>query len=171
MLVHKQGQKLELITRNRKLANNWFPELTEPLQKVKGNFLIDSEICVLDPNGKPDFERMRLIARPTRRQLENIQIFAFDLIMLNQKDLRALPLIERKSKLQKLLTNAPPRINYVQHIEEKGVWLYDQIVKHHGLEGIVAKRASAPYIGARSRDWLKIKLAGLHDGWNRRRVK
>jgi bifunctional non-homologous end joining protein LigD len=51
-------------------------------------------------------------------------------------------------------------LRYVDHIETEGAV---QI----GIEGVVGKRADSPYVAGRSKDWLKAKPAGHHDGWER----
>jgi hypothetical protein len=45
-----------LLTRQKKDATTWFPEIAEPLQKLRGSFIIDGEICLLDAKGVPNFE-------------------------------------------------------------------------------------------------------------------
>jgi len=82
-------------------------------------------------------------------------IFAFDLLQLAGEDLRPLPLIKRKAILQKVLWGSV-RIRYLQHIDEVGEALYRSIAEA-GLEGMVAKRATAPYRAGRSCYWLKVK--------------
>jgi bifunctional non-homologous end joining protein LigD len=64
---------------------------------------------------------------------------AFDLLYLNGKDLRMLPLIERKALLKKLLRRKRSRILYLDHVEDDGRLLFEKIVKMD-LEGIVCKR-------------------------------
>jgi len=83
---------------------------------------------------------------------------AFDLPYLNGKDLRTLPLIERKAILKKLLRRRRSRILYLDHVEGDGRLLFEQIVKMD-LEGIVCKRKDSPYrVTERpSRYWIKVK--------------
>ena len=69
---------------------------------------------------------------------------AFDLLYLNGKDLRILPLIERKATLKKLLRRKRSRILYLDHVEGDGRLLFEQIVAMD-LEGIVCKRKDSPY--------------------------
>ena len=86
---------------------------------------------------------------------EPAAIFAFDLLILGGRDMRKLPLLKRKDALQKAL-GEPKRIRSVQHVGEMGQRLYDAACGL-SLEGIVAKRADAPYTAGRSRDWIKIR--------------
>jgi ATP-dependent DNA ligase len=88
---------------------------------------------------------------------------AFDLLYLNGKDLRTLPLIERKRQLRKrqlrkLLRRKRSRILYLDHVENDGRLLFEQICKLE-LEGMVCKRKSSPYRVTEkpSPYWIKVK--------------
>jgi bifunctional non-homologous end joining protein LigD len=83
-------------------------------------------------------------------------LYAFDLLELGGKDLRALPLGERKAKLAKLLARAPVGIVFNEHTDQDGAVVFRHACKM-GLEGIVSKRLAAPYWSGPSRDWLKVK--------------
>ena len=85
-------------------------------------------------------------------------LVAFDLLYLNGKDLRTLPLLERKKMLKNLLRRKRSRILYLTHVEGDGRLLFDQIVKMD-LEGIVCKRKDSPYKVTEkpSRYWIKVK--------------
>src|SRR5437879_550026 len=69
-----------------------------------------------------------------------------------------LPLIERKRQLKKLLARKRPRILYLDHVENDGRLLFEQIVKMD-LEGMVCKRKSSPYRATEkpSPYWVKVK--------------
>src|SRR5262245_58486391 len=86
---------------------------------------------------------------------------AFDLLFLNGKDLRTLPLIKRKAELKKLLRRKRSRILYLDHVETDGRLLFEQIVRLD-LEGIVCKRKDSPYKVTEqpSRYWIKVKNRG-----------
>jgi bifunctional non-homologous end joining protein LigD len=81
---------------------------------------------------------------------------AFDLLELNSKDQRPLPLCERRAKLERLLDGSTTGIVFNEHTEIEGALVFERACKM-GLEGIVSKRLSAPYRSGPSRDWLKIK--------------
>jgi bifunctional non-homologous end joining protein LigD len=86
----------------------------------------------------------------------NLRYCAFDIMFLDGKDLRDLPLVERKKRLKAVLPKHPLLI-YSEHWPEHGKQLYHEAEKV-GLEGVMAKRARSRYLSdARSRDWLKIK--------------
>jgi len=81
-----------------------------------------------------------------------------DLLFLNGKDLRLLPLIERKAMLKKLLKRKRSRILYLDHVESDGRLLFEQIVAMD-LEGIVCKQKNSPYkVTERpSCYWIRVK--------------
>lgn len=84
----------------------------------------------------------------------------------NGRDLRQLPLLKRKERLHKLIPQQTPRLQYVSYIMTRGEDLFREAVAM-GMEGVIGKRAESSYKGGRSKDWLKMKRAGYHDGWNR----
>src|SRR6202011_2251814 len=81
---------------------------------------------------------------------------AFDLLQLDDKDARPLPIEERKAALKKLLRKPHPGIAFNRYFDVEG-----SIVFHHacklGCEGIVSKRLGSPYRSGRSADWIKVK--------------
>src|SRR5262249_32438695 len=87
-----------------------------------------------------------------------LYFYAFDLLFLDGEDLRPLPLVERKTRLRKLIRRGRSRLLYVDHIEREGCELFKRICELD-LEGIVAKRACSTYRATDqpSRDWIKIK--------------
>jgi bifunctional non-homologous end joining protein LigD len=93
---------------------------------------------------------------PTAWPCSNAVLHAFDLLELNGKDLRSLPLGERKAKLAGLLAGSTAGIVFNEHTDEDGSTVFEHACRF-GLEGIVSKRLSAPYRSGPSRDWIKIK--------------
>jgi ATP-dependent DNA ligase len=91
-----------------------------------------------------------------RHKAADAMLYAFDLLELNGKDLRPLPLGERKTKLARLLVRAPVGIAFNEHTDEDGAVVFRHACKMD-LEGIVSKRLSAPYRSGPSRDWIKVK--------------
>jgi bifunctional non-homologous end joining protein LigD len=125
-----------------------FDSLKTALAKLKAKTaILDGELVCLDDEGR---DRLNLLFR---RRAEPA-FYAFDLLWLNGKDLRQLPLVERKIRLRKLIERSDcERIVYVQHIEMRGCVLYRAICKKD-LEGIVAKRRNSAY--SVSGHWLKV---------------
>jgi bifunctional non-homologous end joining protein LigD len=72
------------------------------------------------------------------------------------RDLRALPLVDRKKRLARLLGRRRIGVVLSEHTADDGALVFQQACRM-GLEGIVSKRLSAPYRSGRARDWLKVK--------------
>ena len=87
----------------------------------------------------------------------DISYFAFDLLELDGKDLRKKPLRERKEMLHELIADTGGKmLRYSEHIEGRGEAMYSRLCGWD-QEGMIAKRADAPYRSGRGRDWLKDK--------------
>ncbi len=160
---------VRLCSRNGNDLTPCFPEVTQALKALPfGRIVLDGELVALDHAGRPSFQRLQQRAQ-LRRSLdirhavvENpVTFYAFDLLGFEDFDLRPLPLAERKSLLRRVVP-ATGVIRFLDHIEEEGELLYDQVQKL-GLEGIVAKRADAPYKPGRSAIWLKIRTRRTDD--------
>jgi bifunctional non-homologous end joining protein LigD len=151
-LAHVENGRGELVSRKGNTFRG-FAELADWIAKHLRvqSAVLDGEIACVDEGGRPVFRDLLF----RRRQCVFI---AFDLLFLNGKDLRALPLIERKAALRKLLRRKRSRILYLDHIEHDGRLLFDQIVKMD-LEGIVCKQRNSPYKVTEkpSRYWIKVK--------------
>jgi len=141
-----------------------FPEVAAAMGALPRDVVLDGEVVVVDEAGRTHFQRMqkrlmlrrpgevaRAAAGPLRATL-----FAFDLLGLEAYDLRPLPLRERKGLLRGLLPRGGA-IRYVDHVADRGLALYEEARKLD-LEGLVAKRADAPYSAGRSPDWIKVPI-------------
>jgi len=118
--------------------------------------VVDGEICALDERGRSSFQALQQYDMPTAgRAKTTLTYVAFDLLYADGRDLRALPLEERKAKLEALIV--PERgVLYSKHIVGHGKSFFE-LAQREGLEGVMAKRRNSPYRAARSRDWFKIK--------------
>ncbi|MGA2394985.1 MAG: non-homologous end-joining DNA ligase [Candidatus Lustribacter sp.] len=118
--------------------------------------LVDGEICALDEHGRSSFQALQQVDMNVRgKGRPPLTYVAFDLLYADGRDLRALPLEERKAKLEALIV--PNRgVLYSKHIVGRGKAFFE-LAQREQLEGIIAKRRDAPYRMARSREWLKIK--------------
>ena len=131
-------------------------------------FLLDGEVVALDSAGRPSFQRLQQRAKLSRvldirrAVVENpVTFFAFDLLAVDDFDLRPLPLSVRKEVLRKLVPQTG-LIRFLDHFEGEGEVLYEQVQKL-GLEGIVAKKSDSPYRSGRSPSWLKIRTRCTDD--------
>jgi bifunctional non-homologous end joining protein LigD len=125
--------------------------------------VIDGEIVVQDPRG---VTRLALLEQALAAgQAEAFVFFAFDLCYLDGFDLTRVPLLERKSALERLinpLVHPKSTIQYSQHVASDGAALFARACEM-GLEGIISKKADSRYVQARSNDWLKLKRAEIDD--------
>jgi bifunctional non-homologous end joining protein LigD len=116
------------------------------------NAILDGELAATDEDGRTVFAALM-------QRSKEIHYLAFDLLWLNGRDLRPLPLLARKDKLKRLLPARSPHMLYVDHVRATGTELY-QVVGRLDLEGIVAKKADSPYEDNWSNPyWVKIKNA------------
>ncbi len=118
------------------------------------NALLDGEAVVFDEKGLSDFAM--LVSALEAGHSARVEFVAFDLLVLDEKDLRREPLRARKALLKKLLANVEGPLRYGDDIESDGAAIFRQATQA-GAEGIVAKRAHAPYRSGRFSDWRKIK--------------
>jgi bifunctional non-homologous end joining protein LigD len=165
VLAEVDAGQAVLKTRNGAYATKWFPEVVAGLQQVKaqhGRIVIDGEACVLDDIGRSDFNRLQDRARRRRWYdgADPVTYCAFDLLVFKGEDIRSWPVERRKAQLAEILEAKPQSVLYVQHIEEQGEALYQQLLAAQ-LEGIVAKRLGSVYLNdERTADWLKVKRPG-----------
>jgi bifunctional non-homologous end joining protein LigD len=162
------GDSVRLYTRNGLDWTEQFGALVVPLQKLKiGSALIDGEICAFDEKGRTDFSTLKSVLSDGGR----LEFFAFDLLEVNGQDLTNLPLVERKARLEKLLAMSGRKdpIQYSSHVTNHGQEVLDALCRD-GHEGVIAKRADAPYRGERSKSWLKVKCLKRQEfiigGWS-----
>ncbi len=122
--------------------------------------VVDGELCVLDAEGRPDFQALQSRDKPEargvkRRKPSPVTFVVFDLLYADGRDLRDRPLDERKRLLEQIIV--PDRgVLYSQHVLTKGIDLF-ALAERRGLEGIVGKVRTSPYRSTRSREWVKIK--------------
>ena len=140
-------------TRNGHDWSDKFAALASAAASLPAGCLIDGEAVVLGANGKPDFGLLQSTLKDGGAELA---FYAFDLIVDRGEDIGGLSNLERKQRLATLLKGVRAPILYGDHILAKGEALLAAICKEGG-EGIIAKKASAPYRGARAKNWLKVK--------------
>ena len=146
-------EQVKLYSRNGNSFEATYPVIFEALQKLRFNAVLDGEIVVINEEGKPDFQKLQHYAENTNFP---IVYYVFDLLRLNNKDLYDVPLIDRKSQLQKLIGENEV-IKYSDHVLEQGDSFFEA-ARQKDLEGIMAKKADSLYYpGKRTNEWLKIK--------------
>jgi bifunctional non-homologous end joining protein LigD len=127
--------------------------------------VIDGEVVALDSAGRPSFQALQ----NTLKDGGTLAYFAFDLLEQDGEDLTALPNVERKRRLSALLDGVDGPIRYADHVAGAGEKLFAALCGQ-GYEGIVSKKADAPYRGRRTQAWLKIKCIHRQEfvivGWS-----
>jgi bifunctional non-homologous end joining protein LigD len=147
-----EKHRVTLYSRSGLIVSDNYKPIAEALEKVKNAAVIDGELVALDEHGVSRFQLLQNALRSSA----NLHYCVFDIMFLAGKDLRGLPLVERKERLRALLPKDALLI-YSEHWPEHGKRSFKEAQKL-GLEGIMAKRAQSRYLsGARSKDWLKIK--------------
>ncbi|HZY72032.1 MAG TPA: hypothetical protein VFE22_02875 [Edaphobacter sp.] len=151
-LVYIQPEIARLVSRRRH-AYTRFTDLCHELHACLQHreAVLDGEIVILDLEGRPTFiDLLRRRGQP--------RFYAFDIVMIDGRDLRALPLIERKQILGGLISPNSQTLLYSAHIEEAGTALFNEVCRRD-LEGIVAKARHGRYVcgPATSPLWAKVK--------------
>ncbi|MEJ8574334.1 DNA ligase D [Microbaculum marinum] len=116
--------------------------------------LIDGEVVAADTSGASQFSSLQQALKDGG----SLRYYAFDLLSLDGADLRGKPLLDRKEALKTLLESvaADKTVQYSEHVRGNGDKVFQSVCKA-GREGIIAKKADAPYAGRRAGTWLKIK--------------
>ena len=151
-LAFKADEQVRLRSRNDLSLNGRFPEVAEALRADPiTDVVLDGEVVAF-AGSQTSFARLQQRAeRPVR-----VFFYVFDLLHLAGHATTALPLRARKRLLRHLRLDDPIRL--ATHRNRDGEAFYREACEH-GWEGLIAKRADAPYVHGRSRDWLKFKCS------------
>jgi bifunctional non-homologous end joining protein LigD len=163
VLAWRSGDAVELHGRRGQPFTVRYPEIVRALRALPlESFLLDGEVVAIDENGRPSFQRLQArmhLTHPIEIERARAAVPAtgvfFDALALDGRDLRGLPLGERKACLA-LVVPARGVVRYGDHVIGRGEAFYEACAAQR-LEGIVAKRIDSRYAGGRSRDWMKIK--------------
>ena len=153
LIVQRDGKRVRLFTRNGHDWTDRYPLIVEAALKNRSrSFVIDGEAVLLGVDGISDFDGLH-----SRRFDMEVQLYAFDALMLDGEDLRQLPLSMRKTNLARLLARRPEGI-FVAPFEqgEIGPDLFRKACEFK-LEGLVSKHRSRSYRPGRSPNWVKVK--------------
>ncbi|HEX5858852.1 MAG TPA: ATP-dependent DNA ligase [Microbacterium sp.] len=143
-----------------------YPELTTPgaMRLAAASAVVDGELVALDERGRPSFSKLQSRMNLTRpREIEResartpVRYYLFDILELDGADVTGLPLSERRELLERIAQGAGSSVAAPPVFDDVEASLAAS--REFGLEGIVVKNPRAPYRrGARSEDWLKVKL-------------
>jgi bifunctional non-homologous end joining protein LigD len=155
VLAVKNGREVELWSRNEKLLNERFPGVVEAVKKLSTrSCVLDGEACALNTQGRSSFQLLQNsgeVAAP-------VVYYVFDVLFEGSKDMRTLPLTERKTYLEAILLEAIDPIRPSLFFTENVAKILAKM-KSAGAEGSIAKRKDSIYeTGRRSGAWVKIKF-------------
>ncbi len=158
LVVRIEGDDVRLYTRN---GHDWsakLPHLVDAFRALPAKWAwVDGEIVMLDREGIPNFQALQNAFDGERTQ--DIVFYAFDLPFIGQRDLRQEPLTVRRALLQQLMDTAEDdHLRFSEALEAAPTDLVATACKM-GLEGIMAKRLSSPYVSRRTNTWVKVKCA------------
>ncbi|WP_077145932.1 DNA ligase D [Sphingopyxis sp. KK2] len=167
------GEKVRVYTRSGLDWTDKFAPLVRHIAALDlPPCLLDGEIVAYGKGGNPDFSSLQaVLKRGHGAQGEGTQLhfFAFDLLEADGKSLAKLGNLERKERLEALLRDAQPPIAVADHVIGSGEKLYAAMCGA-AQEGIISKRADAPYLGRRTKSWVKVKCTRRQEfilvGWN-----
>jgi bifunctional non-homologous end joining protein LigD len=163
-LISVANGKAKVFTRTGLDWTDKFAAIADAAAKLPvKSALIDGEIVAFK-DGHPDFSTLKDAISAGG----DMTLFAFDLLALDGEDLTGLSNVDRKARLQPLIPEDDDRLRYSDHVIGAGEQLFETMCRE-GLEGIVSKRADAPYAGKRTKAWLKVKCTHRQEfvivGW------
>lgn len=162
------ASRVRLMTRNGKDKAKQFPEVAAALgilgQRLGRRCIVDGEVVALERNRPGHFQalqgRFHLKSKvdiDVAMRESPAAIIIFDLLVDGDENLMNAPWTERRARLEKILENPPDGVR-LSETSPNGSRMLERARKG-GWEGVIAKRSAARYVpGARSRDWLKLKL-------------
>ncbi|WP_282783377.1 MULTISPECIES: non-homologous end-joining DNA ligase [unclassified Nocardia] len=153
-----------LYSRNGRDVGGSYPELVAALRTLAADraLILDAEVIAADADGAPSFGRLQRrmhVARPGEHLVAQVpvQLFAFDILAVDARDVTTLPYLERRRLLAELPLTAP--LSAPPHWLGVGAGALLAVAREHRLEGIVSKRVDSPYLpGRRSPTWVKTPL-------------
>jgi len=160
VIASRHQGEVALRSRTGRALDNTYPEVAAAIaQQERDDFVLDGEVVAFE-GSRTSFERLQQrIGITVRSQAEASRVpiffYVFDLLRLDGEDIRRRPLRERKQLLRDAVTFTDP-LRLTSHRNEHGESYLAQACRW-GWEGLIAKRADAPYTAGRSRDWLKFK--------------
>ncbi|WER49337.1 DNA ligase D [Cupriavidus sp. WKF15] len=156
VLARIDGDDVRLFTRQ---GHDWTSRLKTLAREVRSLGLpdgwLDGEIVVLGKHGETDFQALQNAFETAH--VESIQYFVFDLPFYAGHDLRKVPLAERRALLRHLFeSSTAPRLRFSEDFEAAPDEMLEAACRMK-LEGVIGKRADAPYVSTRSNTWIKLK--------------
>ena len=158
VMTRIEGGRAKLITRG---GHDWTAKMRSLAAAIEELGItagwLDGEIVVMNREGLPDFNALQNAMDNSRS--EGITYFVFDVPFLGDQDLRAVPLASRRAVLKKLMEGqGGDRVRFSEDFPVAPAQML-QAACEMKLEGVILKRADAPYVSARTETWLKLKCS------------
>ncbi|NRA93386.1 MAG: ATP-dependent DNA ligase [Psychroserpens sp.] len=171
--VVKRNDEIYIWSRGEELVTSQFPEIVEAVSILPGNFVIDGEILALKDNSIllfNDLQKRLNRKNVTKKLMDEVPIgfYMYDILELEQKDLRTQPLFQRRKQLESLFTNVPNQNKtlFLSETIEMNSW--EELIpiransRDRGSEGLMLKEKRSPYhTGRKKGDWWKWKVDPL----------
>jgi bifunctional non-homologous end joining protein LigD len=152
--VHLANEAAKIFTRRGHDWTHRFKKVAHDAWRIKvSSAVVDGEIVVPAADGTTDFS---ILQNELKGKSKSIVLVAFDLLYLNGRDIRKLPLFQRKAELKKILTDTD--VQFSESFELDGREMFAHACKL-GLEGVVSKVRNGPYPTGRTNDWVKKTCA------------
>jgi ATP-dependent DNA ligase len=168
-LVFRDGDEVELGSRNERPMTRYFPEVVSAvLSALPERCVVDGEIVIAGPEGL-DFEALQQRIHPADSRVRRLaaetpaSFVAFDLLALGDDDLRSLPLGERRARLESVLAGVAPPVHLTPATKDEAEandWF--SRFEGAGLDGVIAKPLDLPY-REDERVMLKVKHSRTAD--------
>ena len=162
-IVFRDGDAVELGSRNERPLTRYFPELVEPLRaSLPQRCVVDGEVVIAGPNGL-DFDALLNRIHPAASRIRKLaeetpaSFVAFDLLGIDDEDLRGRPFEERRRRLEQALAQARPPVHLTPASRDRAVaeeWFGR--FEGAGLDGVMVKPLALPYLEDK-REMLKVK--------------
>ncbi|RXH05960.1 non-homologous end-joining DNA ligase [Bradyrhizobium vignae] len=152
--IHLANEAVKVFTRRGHDWTNRFKKVANDAWHIKaGSAIVDGEVVVPAADGTTDFS---VLQNELKGRSSSIVLVAFDLLYLNGRDLRKLPLFQRKTELKKIIDGT--EIQFSESFEMEGREMFAHACKI-GLEGVVSKVRDSAYASGRGNSWVKKTCA------------
>jgi bifunctional non-homologous end joining protein LigD len=158
VIAVKSGGKVRLFSRRHRDITHDFETVATAVEKLPAkSVVIDGEVVALDEKGRPSFQLLQNFRQDHAARGLQLVYYVFDLLNLENRDLRQLPLEQRRELLQAMVGEADDPVRLSRSLEGDPEALVEQ-ARANSIEGIIAKRARSIYEpDRRSGSWLKVK--------------
>lgn len=151
--LHKRERGAKMFTRRGYDWSDRFRNIVAAAGELRHGAILDGEVIVPTDEGRSDFAALES-AVSKKGGDDRLVFYAFDILHLEDLDLRGCALVDRKRVLQALLENVNGPIKYSEHLEEDGLHVYENACELE-LEGVVSKRVDGKYESGRTALWMK----------------